>query len=228
MMTTPPFPPECPREPSRQDPRGGPAPHGHIEPNVAELLLDRRIVLADKHLDSACATKLSARLMMLDAAGEDPVALHLCTPDGDLEAAIAVADTVGVLACPVQLLVSGQVGGAVLAVLAAARRRLMTPLATLRLTEPRARFGGEADETAAFEAEHRRSVDAFYRRLAEVTGHEVDEIRHDARQGRLLTAEEAFAYGLVHDIVSSAPPQGSAAGCLPRASIGPRWRSLSP
>lgn len=95
-----------------------------------------------------------------------------------------------------------------LAVLAAALMRLMTPLATLRLTEPRARFGGEADEIAALESEeHRRSVDALYRRLAEVTGHEVDEIRHDARQGRLFTAHEAFAYGLVHDVVSSAPPR---------------------
>jgi ATP-dependent Clp protease protease subunit len=199
MMTTPPLPP-------RQDPR--PAPHGRVESSVAELLLDRRIVLADKHLHDACAAQLSARLTMLDAAGEDPVALHLCTPDGDLEAAIAVANTIDALACPVQVLVSGQIGGAVLAVLAAARRRLMTPLATLRLTEPRVRSGGEADETAALEAEHQRNVDAFYRRLAEITGQEVDEIRHDARQERLLTAEEAFAYGLVHDIVSSAPPRG--------------------
>src|SRR5262249_44824305 len=146
------------------------------ESNVAELLLDRCIVLAHKYLDSACATKLSAMLMMLDEAGEDPVALHPCTHDGELESGIAVGGTIELLACPVRVLVSGEVGGAVLAVLAAARRRLMTPLATLRLTEPRARFGDEADETATFEAEHRRSVDAFYRRLAEATGHEVDEI----------------------------------------------------
>jgi ATP-dependent Clp protease, protease subunit len=198
MMTTPPFPPESPREPSRQDPCGG---------SAAELPLDRRIVLSGKYLNSACATQLAARLMMLDEAGEDPIVLHLCTPDGDLEAATAMADTIGVLACNVHVFVSGQVGGAVLAVLAAAQRRLMMPLATLRLTEPRARFGGQADETAAFAAKHQRSVDAFYRRLAEATGHEVDEIRHDAQQGRLLTAEEAFAYGLVHDIVSSAPPR---------------------
>jgi ATP-dependent Clp protease protease subunit len=202
MMTMPPFPSES----SRQDPRGERTPYGRLAPNAADLLLDRRIVLADKHLGGACAKKLSAMLRMLDAAGEDPVAMHLCTPDGDLGAAFAVADTIAVLTCPVHVLVSGQVGGAVLAVLAAARRRNMTPLATLRLTEPRARFSGDAGEVAAFEAEHRRSVDALYTRLAEASGREVDEIRRDARQGRLLTAEEALAYGLVHDIVSLAPP----------------------
>lgn len=202
-MAMPPFPLEFPGEPSRQDAREA-SPHDRVQPTAADLLLDRRIVLAAGQLDGAHATELCARLMMLDAAGEDPVALHLRTHDGELEAAFAVADTIGILSCPVHVLVSGQVGGAVLAVLAAALRRRMTPLATLRLTEPRARFGGEAEEVAAFEAEHRRRVDALYIQLAEVSGREVDEIRHDARQGLLLTAEQALDYGLVHEIVSAA------------------------
>jgi ATP-dependent Clp protease protease subunit len=200
-MTMPPFSPHFPEKPSKQVAGGEPAPHVRAGPNAAELLLDRRIVLADGHLDGRHATELCATLIMLDTVGEDPVALHLHTPDGDLEAAFAVADTIGVLACPVHILVSGQVGGAVLAVLAAARRRRMTPLATLLLTEPRARFDGAAEEVASLEAEHQRRVDALYRRLAEVSGREVDEIRNDARQGRLLTAEQALAYGLVHEIV---------------------------
>jgi ATP-dependent Clp protease protease subunit len=50
-------------------------------------------------------------------------------------------------------------------------------------------------------------VDAFYIRLAEITGREVDEVREDARQGRMLTAEQARDYGLIHEIAGTPPPR---------------------
>jgi ATP-dependent Clp protease protease subunit len=76
----------------------------------------------------------------------------------------------------------------------------MTPHATLLLTEPGTETGGAASDVAIHEEEYRRKVDAYYIRLAEVTGREVDEIRDDARQGRMFTAEQAREYGLIHAI----------------------------
>jgi ATP-dependent Clp protease protease subunit len=204
-MTMPSFPPEFPGEPARREPGTAPSPPAFAAPGAADLLLERRIVLADGHLDGLRATELSARLMMLDVAGNEPVALHLRTPDGDLEAAFALADTIGILGCPVHALVAGQAGGPALLVLAAAGRREMTPHATLRLTEPRAHLDGGAEEVAAAEEEHRRRLDAYYARLAEVSGREMDEIRQDARAGRLLTAEQAVGYGLADAVVRAAP-----------------------
>jgi ATP-dependent Clp protease protease subunit len=171
--------------------------------SAADMLFDRRIVLASGRIDGALATELSARLIMLDGAGDEPVALHLRAPDADLEAAFAVADTIGILSCPVNVVVIGQAGGAALLVLAAGRRREMTPHATLLLTEPKTHAEGAASDVAIHEEEYRRKVDAFYIRLAEVTGREVDEIRDDARAGRMLTAEQAREYGLIHDIAGT-------------------------
>jgi ATP-dependent Clp protease protease subunit len=196
-MTMPSFPPEFPHEPSRQEPGD---PGRHAVPSAADLLFDRRIVLASGHIDGDLATDLSARLVMLDGTGDDPVALHLRAPDADLEAAFAVADTIGILSCPVNVVVIGQAGGPALAILAAAHRREMTPHATLLLTEPGTRVSGAATDLAIHEEEHRRRVDAFYIRLAEVTGRGVDEIRDDAREGRMFTAEQAREYRLIHDI----------------------------
>jgi ATP-dependent Clp protease protease subunit len=90
-------------------------------------------------------------------------------------------------------------------ILAAARRREMTPHATLLLTEPRTKAEGAASDVAIHEEEYRRKVDAFYIRLAELTGREVDQIRADAREGRMLTAVQAREYGLVHDITGTRP-----------------------
>lgn len=206
-MTTPSFPPEFPWDPGRQPPEPDPRdrPSGGVSsgPSAADLLFDRRIVLASGRVDGDLATDLSARLIMLDGAGDDPIVLHLRAPDADLEAAFAVADTIGILSCPVDVVVIGQAGGPALVILAAARRREMTPHATLLLTEPGAQMGGAASDLAIREEELRRKVDAFYLRLAEVTGREVDEIREDAREGRMFTAEQAREYGLVHDIASA-------------------------
>lgn len=201
-MTTPSFPPEFPgRPPSRPAGEDTAArPFDGAADHLAERLLERRIVSAGGHLDAERAAELSARFLLLDSAGAEPITLHLGTPDGDLEAALAVADTIGVLSCQVHALVVGRAGGPALAVLAAARRREMTRNATLRLTEPHTRFEGDATDVAAREEEHRRLVDALYTRLAEVAGREVDEVRHDARHGRLLTADEAVGYGLVQAV----------------------------
>ncbi|MGH3380574.1 MAG: ClpP family protease [Actinoallomurus sp.] len=204
-MTVPSFPPEFPGEPPGREPRDEPPRGVPSVPSAADLLFDRRIVLASGRIDGDLATELSARLIMLDGVGEAPVVLHLRAPDADLEAAFAVADTIGVLSCPVDVVVLGQVGGPALVILAAARRREMTPHATLLLTEPKTFATGAASDVAIHEEEHRRRVDAFYIRLAELTGREVDEIRDDAREGRMFTAEQAREYGLVHDIAGTPP-----------------------
>jgi ATP-dependent Clp protease, protease subunit len=209
-MTMPSFPPEFPGDPARPSPPGGPSwpmpqgpPGESSRPGQAEalgeMLLAHRIILATGDLDGVRAAELCGKLLTLAAVGEEPVILHLRTPDGELPAAFAVADTVGAVPCPVHVVVAGHTGGPPLAVLAAAPRREMTPHATVRLTEPRAELSGDADVVAG-EQEHRRLVDAFYVRLAESTGREVDEIRADAREGRLLTADEAVAYGLVQSV----------------------------
>jgi ATP-dependent Clp protease, protease subunit len=206
-VTMPSFPPEFPWDPSRHesrpDPRDLPQRGRSATPSAADLLFDRRIVLANGRIDGELATDLSARLIMLDGSGDEPIALHLRAPDADLEAAFAVADTIGILSCPVNVVVIGQAGGPALLILAAARRREMTPHATLLLTEPETRAEGAASDVAIHEEEYRRKVDAFYIRLAEVTGREVDEIREDAREGRMFTAEQAREYGLVHEIAGS-------------------------
>ncbi|MEU5878833.1 ATP-dependent Clp protease proteolytic subunit [Spirillospora sp. NPDC047279] len=165
-----------------------------------------RMVMAFGELDGESATELCSELMTLDALGEGPITMHLRARDATLDAAFSLLDTIDVLTCPVHALVVGEVGGAALAILAAARRREMTRHAVLRLHEPTQRFDGTATELAIREKEHRRLVSAMYQRLSEITGRPVEEIRDDAERGRVFTATQALAYGFVHDVAGMAPP----------------------
>jgi ATP-dependent protease ClpP protease subunit len=74
------------------------------------------------------------------------------------------------------------------------------------MSEPTVEFGGPVAVVAAREEQTRTMVDGLYERVAEASGHEVDEIRADARAYRVLTAAEAQRYGLVTEVIEGRRP----------------------
>jgi ATP-dependent Clp protease, protease subunit len=168
-------------------------------------LLTHRIVLALGALDHDLATRVAAEIMMLDAEGGDPITLHLAAHDGALLSALMVAETISLAASPVVAVAKGVVGGVALAPFAAADRRSASPHVTFRMTEPRLDVSGVASELTAGVQEFERQVKRFHRWIADATGQPESTIAQDMRRGRILDAEAALAYGLVHEIVTGPP-----------------------
>jgi ATP-dependent Clp protease protease subunit len=176
-----------------------------VAPWLAERLFDRRVVMLSGPLTSAAATQAAAALLTLDALGTDPVQLHLSAPDGDLNAAFAIVDAVDAMRAPLHATVTGEAGGAAIAVLAAAGRRLAYRHARIRIAEPRAAsVAGTADEVAAAAGRYLRELEELAVRLAEVTGQPRSRVEDDLSAGRVLSAAEAQEYGLVDEIVGKA------------------------
>ncbi len=216
----PPFPPWQPGPPERpergpypQPPRPAPGPvaqpvqvwleHGEWPGKLYERLLNQRIVMAHGCLDGESATRLCAQLLTLDAEGEGPIRLELQSIDADLSAALSIIGVLDTLRVPVTAYAGGRTGGPGLAVLAAARHRRAYPNAFFAMSEPRVSFDGPVTAVAAHEEQVRAMLSDLYARLAEVTGHEVEEIRDDARRGRLLTVEQAIDYGLIEGLAEA-------------------------
>lgn len=65
--------------------------------DVFAHLLQRRMVFVTGTLDQSRMSHAAAQLMFLDASGDDPIELRLMCPDADLDAAVALADTVEAL-----------------------------------------------------------------------------------------------------------------------------------
>ena len=204
----PPGRPEPPRTPGTPEPPGpGPVPPTRVwlSPNDAwqdkllERLLERRIVLAAGDLDENAATRLCAQLLTLDAEGDGPVRLELQNLRAELPAALTVMGALDVMRVPVHALASGETGGSSLGVLASCPRRLAYPNATFTLSEPRLRFGGTVTAVTASEQQAQRMTDSLFYRIAEAAGRDAEQVREDARGGRVLTVAEAIGYGLIHD-----------------------------
>lgn len=179
----------------------GDEPAGRGLPDwLREKLFQRRIVLLTGPLDASRANETAAALMTLDAAGDDPIALYLDSPDGTLEAVFLLTDTIDALRAPLDVHCRGRVGGPVIGVVAAGDRRLAAPHTRFRLGQPTAQFSGSPGEIAAQSRQQQALLWRLYARLARVTGRPAEEIAEDMRRGLHLDAREALAYGLVHEI----------------------------
>jgi ATP-dependent Clp protease, protease subunit len=217
----PPRPPMRPGPPERPgQPPPSPRPNPAIQPTrvwveqgewpgrLYERLLNQRIVMAAGCLDGEAATRLCAQLLTLDAEGEGPIRLELHNLDADLPAALTVMGVLDTLRVPVTAYAGGRASGPGVGVLASASHRRAYPNAFFAMSEPKVSFDGPVTAVAVHEEQVRAMLAELYDRLAEVTGHEVDEIRDDARRGRLLTAEQAIGYRLIEGFAEARGPAG--------------------
>lgn len=170
-------------------------------------MFDHRIILARGRIDAALANHVAGALFVLGRTNADPVQLYLSAPDGELASALAIVDAMEASGVAVHVVVTSEAGGAALAVLAAAEHRSALAHARIRLAEPRAdTVAGTADEVAAAAGRYLRDLEELIVRLTEVTGQARSRIENDLSAGRILTAEEAQAYGLI-DEVTRRPPR---------------------
>ncbi|MGH9227924.1 MAG: ATP-dependent Clp protease proteolytic subunit [Acidimicrobiales bacterium] len=175
-----------------------------FESTIYAGLLERRIVFVRDRLDHDTATLVTAQLMTLDA-DTTPVTLVVNSGGGPVDAAAGLLDTMDLLRCPVDTSCVGRAEGtAAMVVAAGTGRRRCGPGATFRLRLPDLEAAGPADRL-------RRDVESatqFQRglvdRLAAITGQSRALVARDVERGRLLTSDEAVAYGLVDEV--SSPP----------------------
>jgi ATP-dependent Clp protease, protease subunit len=218
LGTHPPLPPQPPEPPVPRHtpwlPEPRPVPPGPVSASASlsvspgdwlgERLLEQRVVALAGEVDDETVNRTVAALALLDATGDDPVRLQLSGVGADLGSALTLLDALELMGAPVHATAVGTLTGPAIALLAVADRRTAGPHAMLHLCEPRGPHGIRGQELDAWAAEHARQLRRLQERLAAACGRSADEIAADMRTGRLLSAEEARAYGLV----DTAEPSG--------------------
>jgi ATP-dependent Clp protease, protease subunit len=217
MSVWPPVPPEPPgprRTPWRPEPAApppAPSPSWSVivdaQPDwLGERLLERRMLALAGELDRDAANRVVAELALLDASGDEPVALRLSGVSADVDTALTVVDALDLMGVEVQATCLGTITGAAVAILAVADRRTAGPHATVHLCEPpspRCVAGRDLEVRAE---QHQRQLRRLQERIGEACRRPADAVAADMRAGRVLTAEEAREYGLVDTGRASGPP----------------------
>jgi ATP-dependent Clp protease protease subunit len=182
-----------------EDPPTPPALHA---PWLDEQLFGRRMVFLRGPIEPEMASRAAATLLALDAAGPDPISVHMSADQGILSAVWTLVDAIDALEAPVHATAVGEVSGAALGVFCAAAERNAFAHARFRLAEPKVSSpGGTADQVVAEAGRYLRDLEDLVLRISGVTGQPRSRVEDDLQSGRVLSAEEAITYGLISAIV---------------------------
>lgn len=202
---TPWTPVEPPTPPPPRTPRPMLPMWEQVEPpalrDLADRLLDERIVVVSGELDDQLANRTISQLLVL-GRHRDPIELHLTCERSQLAAALTLADAVDVISSPVRAMVRGVMRGPAVAVLCACEHRVAHHNALFILSLPSTGISaGSAQEVVHLSQQLELQEEQLRTRICAVTGRSDEQVAQDLSAGRFLTASEAKDYGLVEEVV---------------------------
>ncbi len=174
--------------------------------DIYSRLLKDRIIFLGEEVTDVSASVVVAQLMFLEA--EDPekdIHLYINSPGGSVTAGMAIYDTMQYIKCDVCTYCIGMAAsmGSFLLAGGAKGKRFALPHAEIMIHQPSGGAQGQATEIQIAARHIQKTKDTLNRILAENTGQPLEVICADTDRDNFMSADEAKAYGLVDEIISS-------------------------
>ena len=185
--------------------------------DIYSRLLKERIVFLGTEVDDTVANLIMAQLIHLEA--EDPskdISIYINSPGGSITALFAIYDTMQYIKPDVSTLCMGQAASAAAVLLGAGTKgkRYALPHARILIHQPHGQAGGQAVDIEIQAKEilrYRRLLDEL---LAKHTGQTLEKVSKDTDRDFIMTAEEAKAYGIVDEIITTREARQIAAAAV--------------
>jgi ATP-dependent Clp protease, protease subunit len=179
--------------------------YGTYETNPYSKLFEERIIFIGTPIDDAVANDIAAQLLYLESSEPDrPVSLYINSPGGSLTAMAAIYDTMQYIRPPIQTFCMGQAVSAAALLLAAGQpgRRSAVQHARVSISQPTFdAVRGQVSDLTIQATETARLRQLFESALATAAGKTETHIRRDIERELVLTAPEAYEYGLIDTVL---------------------------
>ena len=174
--------------------------------DIYSRLLKERIVFLGTPIDDNVGNLIMAQLLHLES--EDPdkdINLYINSPGGVITSLFAIYDTMQFIKCDVATTVMGQAASAAAVLLLAGRagKRFALPNSRVLLHQPHGGAEGQAVDIEIQAKEITRSRQLLEQLIAQHTGQTIEKVTKDTDRDFILTAEEAKAYGIIDEIITS-------------------------
>ncbi len=176
--------------------------------DIYSRLLKDRIIFLGTPVNDDISNLIVAQMLFLQ--GEDPekdISLYINSPGGSVTAGMAIYDTMQFLKCDVCTYCVGQAAsmGALLLTAGAKGKRYALPHARILIHQPLGGAQGQATDISIQAKEILRMRDMLNEILCHHTGKTMAEVERDTDRDYFMSAEEARVYGLVDEVVDTAP-----------------------
>jgi ATP-dependent Clp protease, protease subunit len=169
-------------------------------------LLKENIIFLGTPIDDTVANLICAQLLHLESDNPDKdINIYINSPGGDVTALFAIYDTMRFVKPDLSTICFGQAASAAAVLLAAGTpgKRLALPHARVLLHQPWGQAGGQATDVELAAKEILRMREMLDELLARHTGQAVEKIHRDTDRDFVMDAEEARAYGIIDEVISS-------------------------
>jgi ATP-dependent Clp protease protease subunit len=183
-------------------------PYGFKRQDPYAKLFEDRIIFLGVQVDDASADDIMAQLLVLESQDPDrDIVMYINSPGGSFTAMTAIYDTMQYIRPQIQTVVLGQAASAAAVIAAAGSpgKRLALPNARILIHQPAV---GEAGRGQASDIEIQAKEILRLRTWLEETlvkhsKHDLVRINRDLERDTILSADEAFEYGLIDQVLTS-------------------------
>ncbi len=176
--------------------------------DIYSRLLKERIIFLVGPVDDHSANLVVAQLLFLESENPDKdIFLYINSPGGSVTAGMSIYDTMNFIKPDVSTLCLGQAAsmGAFLLSAGAKGKRFALPNSRVMIHQPliNGGLGGQASDIEIHAKELLKLKAKLNQLLAEHCGRTLDELERDTDRDNFMSAEEAQAYGLIDQVLSS-------------------------
>jgi ATP-dependent Clp protease protease subunit len=171
-----------------------------------DLIIKSRTIVISEDVNSKMAGRISRYVHFMESVDrEAPILVTINSPGGEAYTGLGIYDTLRFTSCPVFTVVNGLCASAGIVILLGAEkeRRFTLPSSRFMIHQPSGGASGTASDIE-IKAENMRILrQMYFDIIGDRCGHNPVDVSKKARRDFWLAADEAKAYGLVTEIITS-------------------------
>ena len=174
--------------------------------DIYSRLLKERVIFIVGPIADHMANLIVAQLLFLESENPDKdIHLYVNSPGGEVNAGLAVYDTMQFIRPDVSTVCTGQAAsmGAVILAGGAPEKRFSLPHSRIMIHQPWGGFQGQATDIDIHAREILRMRERLNQILADHTGQGLEIIQADTERDNFMSGEEAVEYGIIDRVISS-------------------------
>ncbi len=170
-----------------------------------QYALSRNTVNIFGPIDDDMAQSVISQLQYLDDNDAEEITLQICSPGGSVSAGLAIYDTMNYIKARVVTVGIGMCASMGAFLLSAGSRgfRRATQNCEILIHQPLGGAQGQASDIIIAADHIKRTRERINRILADNAGKTIKIIENDTDRDKIMTAQEALAYGLIDEVIRS-------------------------